>query len=287
MVLLGILRLMLIQRKLNATSRIVCQDFLSTMAVAKVRTVLVDLSGTLHVDAEEIPGSIDAVNRLSQSGVNLKFVTNTTKESKRCLLDRLTSIGFNVQPSQIFTSLTAARHLIERMEVRPFLMLDRRALEDFEGLDTTNPNAVVIGLAPEDFNYQTMNKAFRLIMDGAALVAIHKARYYKRTDGLALGPGPFVTALEYATDTKADVVGKPEKSFFLSAVEEFKCQPEECVMIGDDVRDDIGGAMATGMFGILVKTGKYRDGDENKIDPKPTYIADNFSGAVDYILQKL
>lgn len=54
----------------------------------------------------------------------------------------------------------------------------------------------------------------RMILDGAPLIAIHKARYYKRKDGLALGPGPFVTGLEYATDCKATVVGKPEKTFF-------------------------------------------------------------------------
>lgn len=54
----------------------------------------------------------------------------------------------------------------------------------------------------------------RMILDGAPLIAIHKARYYKRKDGLALGPGPFVTGLEYASDCKATVVGKPEKTFF-------------------------------------------------------------------------
>lgn len=45
--------------------------------------------------------------------------------------------------------------------------------------------------------------------------------------------GPFVTGLEYAADCKAEVVGKPDKAFFLSAVEEFQCQPNECIMIGD------------------------------------------------------
>lgn len=73
----------------------------------------------------------------------------------------------------------------------------------------------------------------RLLLDGAPLIAIHKARYYKRKDGLALGPGPFVTALEYATDTKAMVVGKPEKTFFLEALRDTDCAPEEAVMIGD------------------------------------------------------
>lgn len=73
----------------------------------------------------------------------------------------------------------------------------------------------------------------RLILDGAALIAIHKGRYYRRKDGLALGPGPFVRALEYAADCRATVVGKPEKTFFLQALSELGCSPSEAVMIGD------------------------------------------------------
>ena len=45
--------------------------------------------------------------------------------------------------------------------------------------------------------------------------------------------GPFVTGLEYASDTKAEVVGKPTKTFFLQAMKEFNCDPENVVMIGN------------------------------------------------------
>ena len=72
-----------------------------------------------------------------------------------------------------------------------------------------------------------------MLIDGAPLVAIHKARYYKRKDGLALGPGPFVEGLEYATGTKAEVVGKPEKAFFTSAIEDLHIGCDQCLMIGD------------------------------------------------------
>ena len=70
-------------------------------------------------------------------------------------------------------------------------------------------------------------------MNGADLIAVHKGRYYSRGDGLALGPGPFVAALEYATGKTATVMGKPEKKFFLSALEGLNCKPNEVVMIGD------------------------------------------------------
>lgn len=257
------------------------------MSANKIKTVLIDLSGTIHVDDEEISGSKESLTRLRSQNVNIKFITNTTKESKQCLLNRLTGIGFDIKLNEIFTSLTAARHVIEKRNVRPFMMVDDRALEDFKGIQTDNPNAVLIGLAPDKFNYKTMNTAFRLIQDGCPLIAIHKARYYKKTDELALGPGPFVTALEYATDTTAHTVGKPQASFFLSSVEEFNCRPEECVMIGDDVRDDIDGAQKTGMLGILVKTGKYRIGDEDKINPKPFKVVDDFQQAVEVIENEL
>jgi ribonucleotide monophosphatase NagD (HAD superfamily) len=71
--------------------------------------------------------------RLRSHDVNIKFVTNTTKESKRCLLSRLHKIGFDIKPNELYTSLSAARHVIDKDNLRPMLMVDSRALEDFEG----------------------------------------------------------------------------------------------------------------------------------------------------------
>jgi ribonucleotide monophosphatase NagD (HAD superfamily) len=50
------------------------------------------------------------------------------------------------------------------------------------------------------------------------------------------------------------------------------------------VIDDVEGAQNCGMLGILVKTGKYREGDEEKLN-KPAFVAENFSQAVDFILE--
>ncbi|XP_072353554.1 haloacid dehalogenase-like hydrolase domain-containing protein 2 [Scyliorhinus torazame] len=252
-----------------------------------LKAVLIDLSGTLHIEDTAISGAQEALQKLRSAPVAVKFVTNTTKECKQTLFERLQKLDFDIQEDEIFTSLTAARNLVEQMQVRPLLLVDDSALKDFEGINRSDPNAVVVGLAPQHFNYNTMNKAFRLISDGAPLIAIHKARYYKKLDGLSLGPGPFITGLEYATDVKATVVGKPEKPFFLEALQSIGCQPEEAVMIGDDARDDVGGAQNAGMLGILVKTGKYQPGDGDKTSPPPYLICNAFPQAVDHILQLL
>jgi len=73
----------------------------------------------------------------------------------------------------------------------------------------------------------------RLVLEGHPLIAIHKGRYYRRGDGIALGPGPFVTALEYACDAKSEVVGKPEPAFFQQVLDNMDADARTTVMIGD------------------------------------------------------
>jgi HAD superfamily hydrolase (TIGR01458 family) len=199
----------------------------------------------------------------------------------------------------MFTSLTAARDfLVKNNNVSPYLMIHEDAKEDFEEVGIRGWEAskdklatsVVIGLAPHMFNYDNMNTAMRIVHTGGDLIAIHKARYYMTGKGdLSLGPGPFVTALEHATDVRAHVVGKPSKMFFESAVSFMSdsLTAQEVVMIGDDVKDDVLGAQEAGMTGILVKTGKYRPGDEGAEGIKPHFVASSIVEAVDIILETL
>ena len=170
--------------------------------------VLIDLSGTLFIDEVAIPRASDGLKKLvSNPNFAVKFVTNTTKESVPNLLSRLHRTGFDfVRKESVFTSLTAARRLVEEGNLRPLLMLEPEAMEEFDGVDTKDPNAVVVGLAPSQFSYERMNEAFKLLHSNrdSQLIGIHKGRYYQRKDGLALGPGPFVSALEYATGKKVN-----------------------------------------------------------------------------------
>ena len=181
--------------------------------------------------------------RLRRSGLRYKFVTNTTKESQNFLYERLKSIGFDIEKNEIFTSLIAARDFIRNEKLRPHLLLEDSAMEDFQDVtkelvDNNKGEAVVVGLAPSKFNYDTLNDSFDKLLNGARLVAIHQGRYYRTTKGLALGPGPFVKALAYGADIKPEdikVVGKPDRNFFLSALQSLNAniQPDETVMIGD------------------------------------------------------
>lgn len=121
------------------------------------------------------------------------------------------------------------------------------------------PDYVIIGDAGDEFTYGSLNTAFRDLMNGSDLIALEKDRYWMDTDGLSLSAGPFVSALEYATGKTAVLMGKPSAAYFELALGDMGVRREEAVMIGDDIRTDVGGAQASGMRAVLVRTGKYRD----------------------------
>ncbi|KAJ1673788.1 Haloacid dehalogenase-like hydrolase domain-containing protein 2, partial [Spiromyces aspiralis] len=175
-----------------------------------IKGVLLDLSGTLHIDDKVTPKATTALNKLRQAGVKVRFVTNSTKTSDERLYQKLVKLGFDLKKDEIWTSLSAAKRLVQRRNYRPLLLLEDTALEQFEDIDTSPPhNAVVVGLAPSKFNYYTLNQAFRLLLEGKPLVGIHKARYFASAENeLSMGPGGFVTALEYAAGVKSELVGK-------------------------------------------------------------------------------
>lgn len=254
-----------------------------------IKGLMIDLSGTVHVGSTLLPGVQAAIHKLKERKIPLKYVTNTSKESKASLHRKLVGAGLEVAESDLFTSLSAARSYVAgRSDLRPLLLMEDEAQQDFAGLETENPNCVVVGLAPSHFHYERINAAFRLLQDGGHLVAINKSRYYKREDGLAVGTGAFVAALEFSADVQAHVVGKPEKEFFLLAQAELGpgVGPAETLMVGDDVRDDVLGAQAAGLQGALVRTGKYRAGDESRFG-QPDYVFDSLEAVADFVISQL
>jgi HAD superfamily hydrolase (TIGR01458 family) len=232
-----------------------------------IKGILLDLSGTLHVGNEAIPGAREAVTRLQRQGTALRFVTNTSRKSRGMLHRQLESMGFVLPPEQMMTAPMAVRSYLESHRLRPHLLIHQNLQEDFADLPQHDPNAVVVGYAEDGFTYAAMNAAFRLLKEGVPLLATGKTRYFQGEEGLNLDTGPFLCALEYAAETEAIVLGKPSPEFFHTAVAALGCQPHEVVMIGDDARSDIAGAIAAGLQGILVKTGKYRPGDEQLLPP--------------------
>jgi len=248
------------------------------------RGILIDLSGTVHIGDRPVPGAVDAIRHLQRSGTPFRFVTNTSRMTRAMIHESLQRLGCEVPAEHIFTAPLAVRRYLEAHHLRPYLLTHPALAPEFADLPQDEPTAVVVGFAQQGFTYDRLNRAFRLLKSGAPLLATGMTRYFQGKDGLELDAGPFVTALEYAAETEALVLGKPAPRFFLEAVAELGCRPEEAVMVGDDAVSDVGGALAAGLSAVLVQTGKYRPGDEAKIEQPGAVLATDVGDALEKIV---
>jgi HAD superfamily hydrolase (TIGR01458 family) len=251
-----------------------------------IKGVLLDLAGVIYEGDHALPGALDAVGRLRQAGLPIRFITNTTRMSKDMVLQRLTRLGLDVTANELFTPARAARDWLARNDCSPSLLVHPNLEQEFADIPRRAHRAVVVGDAGEGFSFASLNHAFRELIGGAQFIALAKNRSFKDADGLlSLDAGAFVTALEFASQQTALVLGKPAPGFFEAALASMDCSPKDAVMVGDDAEADVAGALRAGLSSaVLVRTGKYRPSDEARFDPKPTATVENLSTAADWIV---
>lgn len=224
----------------------------------EVQGLLVDLDGTLYVGERPVPGAREALERLRTSGMDVRYVTNTTRTPRSRVQRKLRDLGYPAEEEEIFTPAIAAARLLRGR--RCMALVDESLLEDLVGVDlgTEAAEYVLVGDLGEGFTYGRLDAAFRALVDGAELVALQKNRYWRTPDGLSLDAGPFVAALEFASGKTATVVGKPEAAFFRLALDDLALEPGTVAMVGEDPVADAAGARRAGLLGIAVETGKHR-----------------------------
>jgi HAD superfamily hydrolase (TIGR01458 family) len=229
--------------------------------LSSTKGILFDLDGVLYVSSSAIDGAIEAIKKIRTRGMPCRFVTNTSTLSLASLHKKIQQLGFSIPENEIISAPQAALLYLRQLQdpVCRFLLADD-VKKDFAEFRQSNTEAeyIVIGDIGNAWSYDLLNEVFNCLMHGAKLIAIHKNRFWQTEHGLQMDIGGFVDGLEYASGTKAMIIGKPSKDFFQIALDHMGLQANQAAMIGDDIDADIGGAQQAGLQGILVKTGKYR-----------------------------
>jgi HAD superfamily hydrolase (TIGR01458 family) len=242
--------------------------------LAGVRGVLLDLDGVIMLRGEAIPGAPDAMDRLRASGIPYRILTNTSLLSRQTLADMLARAGIHLPPEDIVSALSATaaytRDMFAGMPVYVLTSPDGR--REFIGqwllshAEADAPGAtaaaVVVGDSPDELTYANMNRAFRLLQNGALLVAMHRNPWWLTAAGPTLDAGAYVVGLEYAAGEPATVVGKPTREFYVRAIDDLGIGPlADLVMVGDDLANDVGAAGALGLRTAMVLTGRHGPDD--------------------------
>jgi HAD superfamily hydrolase (TIGR01458 family) len=251
----------------------------------RIGAVLIDIDGVLTVSWKPLPGAVAALHQLRADGYALALVTNTTSRTQASIASTLAGAGFPVITGDILTApVIAAAYLREHYPGARCLLLNSGDIgEDLAGLalvpggGTSAVDVVLVGGAGPEFSYDALNRAFSHLQRGARLVAMHRGLYWRTSEGLQLDTGAFLTGLEQAADTAAEVVGKPAAAFFATALAHLSGDAAHTVMVGDDIENDVLAAQRQGITGVLVKTGKYLPRTHDSAGGTPDHVLDSFA----------
>jgi HAD superfamily hydrolase (TIGR01458 family) len=244
-----------------------------------IGAVLLDIQGTLlNGDGSPIAGAADALARLREMGLKIRFVTNIDSVPVAQIVSRLEAAGIPARAEEVFSPISAAKRFLAKSgRARCHLLLPLAIEPEFEQFRAHGDDVdwVVVGDCRDGFTYERLNTAFRLVKDGAQLLALQKGRWFVSPDGPSLDTGAFVSALEYGANRQAHVVGKPSVELMRIALADVGGDPYSAVMVGDDVCADVPVAHAAGSRSVLVRTGKFTLSALERSESKPDLLLDS------------
>lgn len=245
-------------------------------AVRGVEGLVLDADGVIFLKGRAIPGSIEALRSLEARGIPYRVVTNFSQAHRSSLAASLRQTdGLVLDPDRIITaSSAAAAYTAAAFAGRPIVVVaaldarrefdgqDLRSIESARDLPDGTIAAVVVGDAGDELSYRAMDGLFRLVRGGAAFLAMHRNPWWLTPAGPTLDAGAAVVGLEYATDRRATILGKPSPVVFRQALAGLRrdlgrrVPARDVAMVGDDPDADVRAAQRVGMRGILVLSGK-------------------------------
>ena len=193
---------------------------------------------------------------------------------------KLQRMGVDADQRHIFTcAMATARFLASQKPDGTAFVIGEGGLHN--ALHTNNyaivdqdPDYVVVGEG-RTVTFEVVEKAVRMIMNGAKLIATNLDPNCPTEHGLRPGCGAIVAMLEKATGTQAFSVGKPSPVMMRMARKELDLRTAEATVVGDTMETDILGGVQMGYRTVLVLSGGTQRQDLKKFAYQPDLVVDS------------
>jgi HAD superfamily hydrolase (TIGR01458 family) len=230
------------------------------------KALIIDLEGTIIGSGMALPGSIEFIKYIQEKHIPYRIITNTVSKTIGQLEENINEIGFDINKENIINPIVVLNKFLKENSVRAYYFVGPDYLKDTIAVeDNGNKPEYIIFCDFERIgcDYILLNKLFQNIKDGSKIITTSYSNYYLSKKEYKLDTGAFVKMYEQITNERAVIMGKPSSIIYKIATDDLKIKPEEIMAIGDDVLTDISGGKELGIETMLVKTGKYKNGDEN------------------------
>ncbi len=246
-----------------------------------IRGCLIDLDGTIYSAGTIIEGAVAAIEQLRAADYQLLFLTNTDSQLPETLAAKLQARQIPIQAHEIMNPLQAIAAYLRNAEPNLYTLAPQIVKTWLEQQYPPKPDQpvshVVLAHCGEVDGYNSLNTAFRHLLQGAELLVSQPGRNYLSSTGLNLDTGAFAALLEYASQTQPTILGKPATSFFEQAMQALQLPAEVLLVVGDDLTTDIVGAANSGMRSVWLRTGKGQNQELTPSMAQPTWTLDSIA----------
>lgn len=242
---------------------------------------LIDLDGTAYLGNEVIKETIQFTDALKEKGIPFLFVTNNSTKTETDVVNKLVSMGYNVDESNILTTAHATAMYVKKYHANEpaFVIGEGGIISALRDIDTPfvdnehDAKLVVVGL-DSTVDYAKFSTAALAIRNGAEFISTNPDIAIPDSRGMLPGNGAQTKFLEETTQVKATIIGKPEKHIMQAALDELQLTNREVAMIGDNYDTDIMSGVNLDIDTIFVNTGLTRKEDLPNYEVQPTHVCD-------------
>ena len=237
---------------------------------------LIDLEGTLVSSGIPLVGAIEFIDYLNKNNIEYYLITNTISKTTEDWEIILSKSGFNIKKERIIYPIIVLNDYIKENNIKSYYFIGHNNINSLlqESMDYDIPEYIIFcDFENIEINYELFNKIFQYIKNGSKIIATSYSDYYISKNEYKMDTGIFVKMYEILTNEKAIIIGKPSKIIYKMGLKKLGMEVQNVITIGDDGLTDIIGGKEMGLETILVKTGKYKSGDEEIY--KPNKIINN------------
>ena len=246
-------------------------------ALREKKGFICDMDGVIYYGNRIIPNVKEFVQWLENNSKQYVFLTNGSGRSPRELAEKLKRMGLEVSEDHFYTSAQAtASFLAAQCPGGSAYVIGEPGLtyalyEAGFSMNDINPDYVVFG-ATKSLNYEQIEKASRLVMNGAKLIGTNSDLTDPSEQGIIPACRALISPIEMTTGKKAYFMGKPNPLMMRHGLKKLGCHRIEAAIIGDRMDTDIIAGIETEIDTVLVLSGVTSNSDIDKFPYRPKYI---------------
>jgi len=244
-----------------------------------------DMDGVIYHGNRLLDGVKEFVNWLSENDKSFLFLTNSSERSPRELSQKLERLGLSVSEDHFYTSAMATASFLSLQKpggsvyvIGEAGLINAIYAAGFT-MNDVDPDYVVVG-ETSSYSYEKIEKAVRLVLNGAKLIGTNPDVTGPTEKGIAPATKALISPIELATGRNAYFIGKPNPLMMRHALKRLKCEKEDAAIIGDRMDTDIIAGVESEINTILVLSGVSSRETVEEFSYRPDYI---FNGVGDII----